>query len=210
MRFSADPLFARERTCLPNLNCRWHHPLHRSAGRGNREPTVCFSKKYSLAGIPECRGRRYVGLCAGSVRARFPLIHVSKPGRRNGQVRGSGDGAGRSRSPHPNWRKFGYLIPARSLMQIERFNIRLRNEGYTSPGLRCVNGRFPAILGYAATCRVKSSNPPMTGNYYYDRTDWWSAIRSSTKTTYRCDRGYGFGPDWAHRSAEVHAAILRP
>src|SRR4051794_29964558 len=61
---------------------------------------------------------------------------------------------------------------------IERFNVRLRNEGYTSPGLRCVNGTFPPLLGYAATCRVKSSNPPVTGNYYYDRTDWWQAIEA--------------------------------
>jgi hypothetical protein len=30
-------------------------------GQRNPEPTVCFSKKYSLAGIPECKVARYVG-----------------------------------------------------------------------------------------------------------------------------------------------------
>src|SRR5712692_8412770 len=59
---------------------------------------------------------------------------------------------------------------------IETFNVRLRNEGYTQPGLRCFTQDFPSILGFAATCRIRSSEPPMTGNAYLDRTDWWTAI----------------------------------
>jgi regulator of RNase E activity RraA len=59
---------------------------------------------------------------------------------------------------------------------IEKFGVRLRNEGYTRPGLQCVTGGFPRLLGYAATCRIHSSDPPVTGKAYLDRTDWWGGI----------------------------------
>jgi 4-hydroxy-4-methyl-2-oxoglutarate aldolase len=60
---------------------------------------------------------------------------------------------------------------------IERFRVRLRNKGFTGPGLHCVTGDSPRIIGYAATCRVRSADPPMTGiPAYIDRTDWWEAI----------------------------------
>ena len=46
---------------------------------------------------------------------------------------------------------------------IEHFKVRLRNEGFTHPGLRCVTKGATRLLGYAATSKVRSSNPPMTG-----------------------------------------------
>jgi hypothetical protein len=61
---------------------------------------------------------------------------------------------------------------------IENFGVRLRNEGYTRPGLQCVTGGFPRSFGYAATARIRSSDPPVTGNTYLDRTDWWVGIQS--------------------------------
>src|SRR5579872_5101627 len=59
---------------------------------------------------------------------------------------------------------------------IEQFGVRLRNEGYTRPGLVCVTGGFPTLLGYAATFRIRTADPPMKGNSYLDRTDWWATI----------------------------------
>jgi regulator of RNase E activity RraA len=59
---------------------------------------------------------------------------------------------------------------------IETFRVRLRNEGFTRPGLHAMTGGSPRLVGYAATCRIRSSDPPMSGNAYFDRTDWWSAI----------------------------------
>ena len=55
---------------------------------------------------------------------------------------------------------------------IEHFRVRLRNEGFTRPGLQCVTGGAPRLLGYAATCRVRCADPPVSGNAYADRTDW--------------------------------------
>jgi 4-hydroxy-4-methyl-2-oxoglutarate aldolase len=60
---------------------------------------------------------------------------------------------------------------------IEKFGVRLRNQGYTRLGLQCVTGGFPRLLGYAATARIRSSDPPMTGSHYSDRTDWWAGIQ---------------------------------
>jgi len=35
----------------------------------------------------------------------------------------------------------------------------------------------PAVVGYAATTRIRSAAPPMEGRgYYYERTDWWNHI----------------------------------
>ncbi len=92
---------------------------------------------------------------------------------------------------------------------IEQFHLRLRNEGYTRPGLACVTGGFPRLLGFAATCAVRSSDPPMSGNSYVERTDWWSAIellplpRIAVIQDLESDNGS------ASSVGEVHAAILR-
>ena len=61
------------------------------------------------------------------------------------------------------------------------------------PDLRCVTGGSPRLLGYAATCRVRSADPPMTGNAYVDRTDWWEAIGLLPVPAHRRDPGSGRG-----------------
>jgi hypothetical protein len=42
---------------------------------------------------------------------------------------------------------------------IERCGVRLRNEGFTRPGLACFTAGAPRAIGYAATYRVKSAAP---------------------------------------------------
>jgi 4-hydroxy-4-methyl-2-oxoglutarate aldolase len=62
---------------------------------------------------------------------------------------------------------------------IETFRVRLPNAGFADSSIRCIFGDQPAIAGYAATARMRGSNPPMeTGKTYdyYDRTDWWNDI----------------------------------
>ncbi|MGD1147591.1 MAG: RraA family protein [Thermoanaerobaculaceae bacterium] len=92
---------------------------------------------------------------------------------------------------------------------IECFDVRLRNEGFTRPGLGPVTGPDDRILGYAATFRVKSSGPPVTGGRFVDRTDWWSAIerlprpRVAVFERLKDDGGEG------SCIGEVHGAILK-
>ena len=54
---------------------------------------------------------------------------------------------------------------------IEHCGVRLRNDGFTRPGLRCLTDGSPHSIGYAATYRVRSSRPPITGGCYADRAD---------------------------------------
>ena len=61
---------------------------------------------------------------------------------------------------------------------IESFGVRLRNEGFATAGFRCLFKNFPPLVGYAATCKVRSADPPMVGSHYAERTDWWKHIGS--------------------------------
>lgn len=61
---------------------------------------------------------------------------------------------------------------------IESFGVRLRNEGFTMAGFRCLFKSFPPMVGYAATCKVRSADPPMVGSRYEERTDLWKHIGS--------------------------------
>ena len=61
---------------------------------------------------------------------------------------------------------------------IESFGVRLRNEGFARAGFRCLFKNLPPMVGYAATCKVRSADPPMVGSRYEERTDWWRHIGS--------------------------------
>jgi regulator of RNase E activity RraA len=91
---------------------------------------------------------------------------------------------------------------------IERFGVRLRNEGYTLPGLQCVTGGFPRVIGYAVTCRVRSADPPLTGRTYFEPTEWWTAIEKLPAPRIAVIEHV----DWEAGGSvvgEVHAAILK-
>src|ERR1019366_3867839 len=61
---------------------------------------------------------------------------------------------------------------------IESFGVRLRNEGFATAGFRCLFKNLPPLLGYAATCKVRSADPTVMGSRYVERTDWWKHIGS--------------------------------
>src|SRR5271170_8387050 len=61
---------------------------------------------------------------------------------------------------------------------IETFRERLRNEGFANSSVRCLFPQLPPMLGYAATIKVRGSEPPMADGLYADRTDWWNYILS--------------------------------
>jgi regulator of RNase E activity RraA len=92
---------------------------------------------------------------------------------------------------------------------IEHFGVRLRNEGFTRPGLHCVTGGLPRLLGYAATSKIRSADPPLTGHFYFDRTDWWAAIEQlpvpRIAVIQDVDTSSGVGSAFG----EIHAAILK-
>jgi 4-hydroxy-4-methyl-2-oxoglutarate aldolase len=61
---------------------------------------------------------------------------------------------------------------------VEAFGVRLRNEGFATSGLRCLFKSLPPMVGYAATCKVRSADPPIVGSRHLERTDWWRHITS--------------------------------
>jgi len=61
---------------------------------------------------------------------------------------------------------------------IERFKVRLRNEGFVDGSVRCLFPQLPPMLGYAATGRIRSSQPPITGGLYYDHMEFWTWVAS--------------------------------
>ena len=62
---------------------------------------------------------------------------------------------------------------------IELFNIRPRSEGFMLPEIKCSFPELGPMIGYAATARVRTTDPPMEGHSYIDRTDWWNHILDS-------------------------------
>jgi 4-hydroxy-4-methyl-2-oxoglutarate aldolase len=61
---------------------------------------------------------------------------------------------------------------------IETFGVRLRNTGFADASVRCILEEFPPLVGYAATVRVRTSDPPMEGDNYYYRLDWLDHVMS--------------------------------
>jgi 4-hydroxy-4-methyl-2-oxoglutarate aldolase len=52
---------------------------------------------------------------------------------------------------------------------IETFSVRLRNEGFNDPTIRCFFPQFAPMIGFAFTFKVRSSEPPMKPDFYLDR-----------------------------------------
>jgi 4-hydroxy-4-methyl-2-oxoglutarate aldolase len=92
---------------------------------------------------------------------------------------------------------------------IELFQVRLKNEGFTRPGLKCLTGGNPRILGFAATCRVRSADPPMSGPAFRERTDWWAAIQTLPTPRIAVVQDIDGDYSWGSVLGEVHAAILQ-
>ena len=72
-------------------------------------------------------------------------------------------------------RQFSTCVTASA---IETFGVRLCNAGFANSSIRCQFKDLPGVVGYAATARIRSANPPMDshGYFYYDRADWWNEI----------------------------------
>lgn len=61
---------------------------------------------------------------------------------------------------------------------IETFHTRLRNEGFADSSIHCKFPALPPMLGYAATVKIRGSEPPTSESNYPDRTDWWDYVLS--------------------------------
>ncbi len=92
---------------------------------------------------------------------------------------------------------------------IEQFGVRLRNEGFTRPGLHCATYTGSRLLGYASTSRVRTSNPPVTGKSYLDRSDWWDFVGRLPLPKIAVIEDVDAIPGSGACLGEVHSAILK-
>jgi len=92
---------------------------------------------------------------------------------------------------------------------IECFDVRLRNEGFVGNTLRCRFPRLAPTVGYAMTLRVHSSNPPMEGGTYAQRTDWWEELDKLPSPRIVVIEDADRHPGTGAFVGEVHAAIFQ-
>ena len=92
---------------------------------------------------------------------------------------------------------------------VETFDVRLRNTGFTDSTVRCIFEDFPPLVGYAATVRIRTTDPPMEGNSYYYRLDWLEHVISVPSPRVLVLEDLDHHPGLGSFIGDVHANILR-
>ncbi len=91
---------------------------------------------------------------------------------------------------------------------IETFEVRLRNAGFANASVQCMFHDFPPMVGYAATARLGTVEPPIVGGSYRDRTDWWNSILQVPSPRIVVLEDMDKPPGVGAFLGDVHAAIL--
>ena len=92
---------------------------------------------------------------------------------------------------------------------IETFNVRLRNIGFTDGKLRCMFPETAPMVGYAITARLRSDDPPISGEYFHDRGDLWTRILECPAPRILLLEDMDHSPGRGAFVGDMHAAILR-
>jgi 4-hydroxy-4-methyl-2-oxoglutarate aldolase len=91
---------------------------------------------------------------------------------------------------------------------IETFNVRLRNQGFTDSSVHCMCPDLPRMVGYAATARVRTYEPPMEGHSYYYRLDWLDHVLTIPAPRILILEDMDERPGLGSFIGDVHANIL--
>lgn len=92
---------------------------------------------------------------------------------------------------------------------IDELDVRLRNQGFCDGTIRCMLPAMPPVCGYAVTCSIRAANPPMEGQNYQDRTDWWDFIRKQPEPRIIALQDLDEHPGTGAFIGEIHANILK-
>ncbi len=92
---------------------------------------------------------------------------------------------------------------------IERFGLRLRNTGFTNAGIHCMFPDAPPMVGYAATARLHSGEPPIRGATFRDRRDFWNAVLEIPEPRILVMQDMDHPPGRGALVGDVHASILK-
>ena len=91
---------------------------------------------------------------------------------------------------------------------IEKFNVRLRNTGFTDGKIRCMYPDAPPMVGYAVTGRLRSGDPPIAGAFH-DRGDLWTRILETPAPRILVLQDVDERPGRGAFLGDMHAAILK-
>jgi regulator of RNase E activity RraA len=91
---------------------------------------------------------------------------------------------------------------------IEKFNVRLRNTGFTDGKMRCMFPDAPPMVGYAVTGRLRSGDPPIAGSFFHDRGDLWTRIPETQAPRILVLEDIDEKPGRGAFVGDMHAAIL--
>jgi regulator of RNase E activity RraA len=92
---------------------------------------------------------------------------------------------------------------------VERFNLRLRNTGFTNGSIHCMFPEMPQIVGYAVTARLRTGEPPIRGGAFHDRSELWNNILKVPSPRILVLQDIDNPPGIGAFLGDMHAAILR-
>ncbi|GDY23802.1 demethylmenaquinone methyltransferase [Verrucomicrobiota bacterium] len=92
---------------------------------------------------------------------------------------------------------------------IETFGVRLRNEGFTDPSIRCLFPHLPSLVGHAFTLRIRASGPPADGRPPVERNDWWNQLLALPAPRVVVIQDMSEQPGLGSFLGEVHAHIFK-
>jgi regulator of RNase E activity RraA len=92
---------------------------------------------------------------------------------------------------------------------IDTFNVRLRNTGFADGSIHCMFPDAPPMVGYAATARLRSGEPPIGGGSFHDRADFWNSILKIPAPRILILEDMDKPPGRGAFVGDMHAAILK-
>jgi regulator of RNase E activity RraA len=92
---------------------------------------------------------------------------------------------------------------------IQTFPARSLTEGFVDGSVRCLFPRLPAMVGYAATVKVRPTDPPTAGGVFPDRSDWWDYVLSRPEPRVVVVQDCGAPAGVGSLLGVVHVNILR-
>ncbi len=92
---------------------------------------------------------------------------------------------------------------------VETFNVRLRNTGFTDASIRCMFSDAPPMVGYAATAKLRSGEPPIAGSTFRNRSEFWNSILEIPAPRILVLEDIDNPPGRGAFVGDVHAAILK-
>jgi 4-hydroxy-4-methyl-2-oxoglutarate aldolase len=91
---------------------------------------------------------------------------------------------------------------------IESFHVRLSNTGFADASVRCMFPDAPPMVGYAATARLRSGEPPIVGSFR-DRAEFWNSILEIPAPRILVLEDIDHPPGRGAFVGDMHAAILK-